>query len=204
MSTPQQDKALRTARFLIDEGHSRDDVFNNPLIPIELRLWVGAELEKESNRTFERARVISAANELDDWLADVDRSEWSYWTTLRKYLLGTKNWPKDTVTSLDDASDNVLRQLRPPHTAEFDVRGLVLGYVQSGKTANFTAVIAKAADAGYRLVVVFSGVDNGLRRQTQIRLNKELTGYPHNPLGAVRLPPVGKQWHQPALVRSVI
>lgn len=196
MTTLQQDKALRTARFLLDEGHSRDEVIGNQLIPVELRSWVEAELEKESNRTFERARVISAATGADDWLADVDRSEWYYWTTLRKYLLGTKNWPKDTVTSLDDASDKVLRQLRPPSTGEFDVRGLVLGHVQSGKTANFTAVIAKAADAGYRLVVVFSGVDNGLRRQTQIRLNKELTGYPHNPPGAVRLPPVGKQWHQ--------
>jgi hypothetical protein len=196
MTTPQQDKALRTARFLIDEGHSRDEVISNALIPVDLRPWVEAELEKESNRTFERARVISVATEADDWLTEVDRSEWYYWTTLRKYLLGTKNWPKDTVTSLDDASDKVLRQLRPPHTGEFDVRGLVLGYVQSGKTANFTAVIAKAADSGYRLVVVFSGVDNGLRRQTQIRLNKELTGYPHNPPGAVRLPPVGKQWHQ--------
>jgi hypothetical protein len=86
--------------------------------------------------------------------------------------------------------------LKPPTQSEFDVRGLVLGYVQSGKTANFTAVIAKAADAGYRLVVVFSGIDKGLRRQTQIRLNRELTGYAHNPKGAVRFPPVGKQWHQ--------
>jgi len=196
MTTSQQDKALRTARFLIDEGHSHDEVIGNPLIPAELRPWIVAELAKESRRTSKQARVISAAIGADDWLADVDRSEWHYWTTLRKYLLGTKNWPKDTVTSLDDASDKVLRQLRPPHISEFDVRGLVLGYVQSGKTANFTAVIAKAADAGYRLVVVFSGVDNGLRRQTQIRLNKELTGYPHNPPGAVRLPPVGKQWHQ--------
>ncbi|MGB4063331.1 MAG: Z1 domain-containing protein [Azonexus sp.] len=196
MYSLQEEKALRTARFLIEEGHSPEDVLNSSLIPPELRLWVASELEKERNRTFERAKVISAAAYDDDWLADVDRSEWYYWTTLRKYLLGTKNWPKDTVSSLDDASDRVLRELRPPSTPEFDVRGLVLGYVQSGKTANFTAVIAKAADAGYRLIVVLSGIDNGLRRQTQIRLTKELTGYPHNPPGAVRLPPVGKQWHQ--------
>lgn len=195
-TTPQQDSALRTARFLLDEGHPRDAVLNNALIPAHLRDWVADELEKESNRTFERARVISAASGENDWLAGVDRNEWYYWPTLRKYLLGTKNWPRDTVNSLDDASDLVLSRLRPPDETDFDVRGLVLGHVQSGKTANFTAVTAKAADAGYRLVVVFSGVDNGLRRQTQIRLNKELTGYSHNPAGAVRLPPVGKQWHQ--------
>jgi hypothetical protein len=195
-TTPQQDKALRTARFLLEEGHSRDAVLSNPLIPADLRKWVADELDKESNRTFERARVISAARAEDDWLGDIDRGEWYYWPTLKRYLLGTKNWPKDTVNSLDDASDLVLSKLRAPYTEEFDVRGLVLGYVQSGKTANFTAVIAKAADAGFRLFVVFSGIDNGLRRQTQIRLNKELTGYSHNPPGAVRLPPVGKQWHQ--------
>lgn len=194
--SPQQEQALKTARFLLDLQHPKADVLANPLIPSELRQWVEERLDEESNRTFERARVISSAGETTDWLASVDRSEWHYWPTLRAYLLGIKGWPKDTVTSLDDASDRILRELRPPSTGEFDVRGLVLGYVQSGKTANFTALIAKAADAGYRLVVVFSGVDNGLRRQTQIRLNRELTGYPTNPPDAVRMPPVGKQWHQ--------
>lgn len=194
--TPQQERALRTARFLIDEGHSAADVLENSLIPAELRHWVAEELEKESNRTFERARVISVAGESYGWLSEVDRAEWYYWPTLRRYLLGVKNRTRDAVTSLDDSSDLVLQQLRPPSTPEFDVRGLVLGYVQSGKTANFAAVIAKAADAGYRLIVVFSGVDNGLRRQTQIRLSKELTGYPHNPRDAVPLPPLGRQWHK--------
>ena len=194
--TPQQDQALRTARVLLDLGHSRDSVLNNPFIPEDLRVWVATQIGQETNRTFERARVISGSDEPEDWLAGVDRSDWYYWKTLRAHLLGVKNWPKDTVASLDDASDRVLRQLKPPTTPEFDIRGLVLGYVQSGKTANFTAVIAKAADAGYRLVVVFSGIDKGLRRQTQVRLNRELAGYPHNPKNAVRFPPVGKQWHQ--------
>jgi hypothetical protein len=196
MTTPRHDKAIRNARYLIDEGHTREEALSNPIIPEDLREWVQAELDKESNRTAERARVIAVAGADGGWLADVDRSEWYYWPTLRKHLLGTRNWPKDTVDSLDDASDLVLSRLRAPEDPEFDIRGLVLGHVQSGKTANFTAVIAKAADSGYRLVVVFSGVDNGLRRQTQTRLNKELTGYAHNPPGAVRMPPVGKQWHQ--------
>ena len=50
----------------------------------------------------------------------------------------------------------------------------MVGYVQSGKTANFTAVISKAADAGYRLFLVLSGLTNSLRRQTQERLDSEL------------------------------
>ncbi len=194
--SPEQDQALRTARALIDLGHPPDSVLANPAIPSSLRDWVAAKIGEESNRTYERARVIAGPSADDNWLSGMDRSEWYYWKTLRTYLLVEKNRSKDVVASLDDVSDQVLRHLKPPTQAEFDVRGLVLGYVQSGKTANFTALIAKAADVGYRLIVVFSGIDKGLRRQTQLRLNRELTGYPNNPRGAVRFPPVGKQWHQ--------
>ena len=55
-------------------------------------------------------------------------------------------------------------------------KGLVVGYVQSGKTANFTGVISKAIDAGYRLIIVLTGTTNLLREQTQRRLDKELVG----------------------------
>ena len=51
-----------------------------------------------------------------------------------------------------------------------------MGYVQSGKTTNFTALIAKAIDAGYRLIIVLSGTTNLLRNQTQRRLDMELVG----------------------------
>lgn len=194
--TPEQDQALRTARALIDLGHPPESAIANPVIPAGLREWIAAKIQEESNRTYERARVIVGPDADDNWLSGLDRSGWYYWKTLRTYLLLEKNRSKDVVASLDDVSDQVLRHLKPPTQSEFDVRGLVLGYVQSGKTANFTALIAKAADVGYRLIVVFSGIDKGLRRQTQLRLNRELTGYPNNPKGAVRFPPVGKQWHQ--------
>lgn len=192
----EHEKALSTARVLLDLGHPPEVVYASELIPGHLREWVRNELAEEENRTFERVRVISAAESENDWVASQDRNSWHYWPTLRRFLLVKKKWPRDTINSLDEASDSILSKLAPPDTDEFDIRGLVLGYVQSGKTANFTAVIAKAADTGYRLVVVFSGVDNGLRRQTQLRLNRELTGYPGNPSYAVEQPPVGKQWHQ--------
>ena len=50
----------------------------------------------------------------------------------------------------------------------------MVGYVQSGKTANFSALIAKAADAGYKIVIVLSGLHNTLRQQTQRRLERDL------------------------------
>jgi hypothetical protein len=197
MSTlPEQEHALRTGRTLLDLGFPIDTVVVNPLIPTHLQDWLREQLVGDTNRTLRPVRVISAEPERADWLAPLDRSTWYYWNTLRTYLLAVKGWGTPTLRSLDDSSDRILRQLAPPSTESFDIRGLVLGYVQSGKTANFTALIAKAADAGYRLIIVLSGIDNGLRRQTQLRLHKELVGYPDGRAGAVRLPPVGQQWHQ--------
>ena len=66
-----------------------------------------------------------------------------------------------------------------------------MGYVQSGKTANFSALIAKAADLGYKLFIVLSGIHNALRQQTQRRLDREL-GLTTN--GGVGLPEPGRRW----------
>ncbi|MEW6330298.1 MAG: endonuclease, partial [Pseudomonadota bacterium] len=194
--TPEQQTALRTARALLDLGYSLDIVLTNPLITPELREFVRTELQREENITLTPARILVRDQNRADWLRGLDRSAWYYWPTLRQYLLTTKGWDSSVLRSLDDSSDRILRQLEPPSTERFDIRGLVLGFVQSGKTANFTAVAAKAADAGYRLVIVLSGIDNSLRRQTNIRLKRELVGYPDNRPGSVHLPPMGLQWHE--------
>lgn len=99
-----------------------------------------------------------------------------FWPAYEKYLRGM-GWDErmpGSIASLDQASTKVVSFLSPPGAGSIRTRGLVLGYVQSGKTANFTAVIAKAADAGYRFFLVLSGINNALRRQTQERLDREI------------------------------
>ena len=190
------DAAVRIVRVLISNGVSREAALTNSVIPSSLRPLVNDVLVREETIVLRPVRVITADAGKGEWLRNRDRSRWYYWPTLRDYLLNTKNWSAPAVRSLDEATDTILSEIADPETEQFDVRGLVLGYVQSGKTANFTALISKAADVGFRLIVVLSGLDNGLRRQTQVRLNKELTGYPDNRPGAVPLPPMGEQWHQ--------
>lgn len=82
----------------------------------------------------------------------------------------------EEIQELVKSSAQILGLLASPITDKFSSRGLVLGYVQSGKTTNFIATIAQAADEGYRLIIVLSGVTNNLRKQTQERLEKSLTG----------------------------
>lgn len=102
------------------------------------------------------------------------QSEDRLWPALVKDLL-RQGWSMDpAIHSLDDSSTRIVSLLRHPREEKFSTRGLVVGYVQSGKTTNFTAVMAKAADRGYKLFIVLAGIHNGLRRQTQARLIEQL------------------------------
>ena len=79
--------------------------------------------------------------------------------------------------NLDLNTTRVVERLADPESGTaYQAKGLVVGYVQSGKTANFTGVVAKAIDAGYRLIIVLTGTTDLLRTQTQRRLDKELVG----------------------------
>ncbi|MEU2689130.1 Z1 domain-containing protein [Streptomyces hygroscopicus] len=100
-----------------------------------------------------------------------------YWPAYQRYLQEKKGWSPETTADLGDAAERVIERLADPTSPEaYQSKGLVVGYVQSGKTANFTGVIAKAIDAGYRLVIVLGGTLNLLRAQTQRRLDMELVG----------------------------
>lgn len=113
-----------------------------------------------------------------NWYDDQRRDQSSfYWKSYERYLLQEKGWDPKNVAVLDSTSTDVVSDLRDPLDENpLTNRGLVVGYVQSGKTANFTGVIAKAMDAGYRLIIVLGGLQNTLRNQTQRRIDKELVG----------------------------
>jgi len=96
-----------------------------------------------------------------------------HWPLLREYLI-SKNWDPEDVAEIDRVSNEVVSLLENPKQEQFAGRGLVVGHVQSGKTANMTAVMAKALDAGYDTVIVLAGLTNKLRYQTQNRMFKDL------------------------------
>ncbi|WP_306751527.1 Z1 domain-containing protein [Paracoccus actinidiae] len=99
-----------------------------------------------------------------------------YWSRYKK-LLHKNGLPQDVITTTDELTDRILGRLGNPGLAEkWDRRGMVVGHVQSGKTANYTGLICKAADAGYRLIVVIAGIHNNLRNQTQERIDEGFIG----------------------------
>jgi Z1 domain len=99
-----------------------------------------------------------------------------YWQRFEK-LLKRKEWPPQVVGTLDRVSDEILDLLgNPAQDDRWKRRGLVVGDVQSGKTATYTALTCKAGDAGYRLIILLTGTLENLRRQTQERMDEGFVG----------------------------
>jgi hypothetical protein len=104
-------------------------------------------------------------------------TEFFYWDRYKKYLEEIKQWNPRVTATLGSVSDEIVDLLGDPKSNErFDRRGLVLGDVQSGKTANYTAICNKAADTGYRIIIILAGMMENLRQQTQERLDAEFSG----------------------------
>ena len=127
--------------------------------------------------------VLEDSGDHEDWInlttkdglrRDID---WHYWTNYREFLL-QKGFSASVVDELDDSSTAILSRMEDPsRTGEWDRRGMVMGSVQSGKTASYTGLIAKAIDSGYKIVIIPTGVHNSLRSQTQVRIIDEILGY---------------------------
>ena len=84
----------------------------------------------------------------------------------------------EVLASFDSVTDRTLGLLENPKKGgNWDRRGMVVGHVQSGKTANYTGLICKAADVGYEVIIVIAGIHNKLRSQTQIRLDEGFIGF---------------------------
>lgn len=94
------------------------------------------------------------------------------WAKFVEYM--EKEGRSDQVAEVHRASDTIIGLTPDPANDPRRAKGLVVGFVQSGKTTNFTAVAAKAADLDYRMVIVLAGIHNSLRKQTQERLEEVL------------------------------
>ena len=131
-------------------------------------LWIGKDTTLKSEQGHQA------------WLNLERKKDWRYWQRYRDWTEGNLSWK--VADSLSKSTDAVLELLEDPQRpGEWDRRGLVVGHVQSGKTAHYTGVICKAADAGYKIIVVLAGLHNNLRSQTQVRLDEGFLGYATNP-----------------------
>lgn len=141
----------------------------------ELRLSVAGRARVNGQFPVHAGALSVIAEDWEPWYFSGQHRD-DYWNRYRT-LLENKNFDPDGIAQIDRATDEVIRRLsKPSRVDQYQSKGLVVGYVQSGKTANFTGLMAKAIDAGYKFIIVLTGTVELLRAQTQKRLDMELVG----------------------------
>lgn len=139
---------------------------------------IAKEVDASINCTMEPGQALTGIDEAHDknWVERITKPEKIYATKYERYLI-KKGMPKNIVTAISESNDQVLGLLGDPKGESlFQRRGLVIGDVQSGKTSNYLSLITKAADAGYKFIIVIAGIHNNLRKQTQQRIDEGFVG----------------------------
>lgn len=126
-------------------------------------------------------QVLEGRERRAPWLSTFKQThtKWDFWKRYKEYLDEDKNFSPAAINQIDKLTDNVLDKLFDPNMEHVEIckKGLVVGQVQSGKTANYTGLICKAADAGFNMIIVLAGILNNLRSQTQARLDEGFLGF---------------------------
>lgn len=191
MSQTSLEKAQRMAVMLLDEFDpvTTTDVIEKVDEVLGLEHFAGVRPERERlireveaacNVYIPEAQILEGRDEDHlDWLSDRrGEVDWRLWRRYQRYLEDNKGWTSRSTARLGEVTDQILGRLEDPRRpGRWDRRGMVVGQVQSGKTGNYTGLICKAADAGYKLIVVLAGIDDSLRSQTQLRLDEGFLGY---------------------------
>jgi hypothetical protein len=143
------------------------------------RNYLIREVESLYNIRMDDFRIIEDEERRTPWIGNVKASiTSSFWNRYRDYLQIEKNYSDTVLNQIDKLTDRTLDGLfNPIEKIIVGKKGLVVGQVQSGKTSNYTGLICKAADAGYKLIIVLAGIHNNLRSQTQLRLDEGFLGF---------------------------
>lgn len=105
-------------------------------------------------------------------------SDFPFWSDYKEYLQKDKKYPAKVINEIDSSTDAILDGMENPNeNIDFEKKGMVIGYVQSGKTGNYVGLINKGIDVGYRFIVVLAGLHNNLRQQTQFRIDEGVCGF---------------------------
>lgn len=146
-----------------------DNIVDEAMIAIDTRMGMGVSL------------VDVEAEHDEEWVLKQEDIRWTYSDAYEAFLK-REGWHPSLVQSLSDVGTRILGHLQNPTSeGSWAGRGLVIGQVQMGKTANYIGLIAKAADAGYKFIIVIAGIHNNLRKQTQERIDKCFVGRSSDP-----------------------
>lgn len=185
LSLPKYDHARKTIKNLRDNGQDWETIKNSYNFfksaldsDINNDIWVG--LVKEQKEVYEHqqfikkgdidATLVSKKEDNDCYVPPEPHSSWQIY----KKKLKAKGWREKSINDLEENTVKLLKKLSRNTLESGTIKGLVIGQVQSGKTASMAGLMAMAADWGWNTFIVLSGMIENLREQTQERLISDL------------------------------
>ena len=154
-------KAYNIADIILTGNKSVSDSDVVSAVDMSLRVFPNVDRELLKNTLLanhatkvDNYKILEGRERRLPWLKDFkanQESTWDFWNRYKRYLKEIKMMPDSVISQLDKLTDDVMDHLFNPRIVniQIDKKGLVVGQVQSGKTANYTGLICKAADAGY-------------------------------------------------------
>lgn len=183
----QIENTILSARVLLEKASDSDlnlllgtsNSNNDVKLTDEDWIQMQRDLEMHFDVKMDRGYLIQGEEQKKHdkhWWSDSQKQQSNnyYWNRYKTYI--STDFSPNVIKTIDDDTDVVMNNLENPTFGDFNRYGMVVGHVQSGKTANYSALICKAADAGYKFIVVIAGGTNSLRNQTQIRINQAFVG----------------------------
>lgn len=151
----------------------------------EVKKRLFTDIEYQFKITHAKGNVIF--DNYDDernWYSNDNVKEPFFWSRYKSLLYSNHSFNRTSITLMDeDTLPNIMNCLGNPKEHFGFRRGLVIGDVQSGKTATYSGLICKAADAGYKVVILLAGITESLRQQTQERIDESIVGITKKKLG---------------------
>ena len=175
-----------TAMGILGTKDLTEPVLTDIMAKLEL-LFQGMDLEPTRKQLEARIGLSMSpgeglsSRENEPWVEDAKASiKWTYWESYAKQLQ-SQGFTGSILRAIDEDTDNILTECGNPATHEgWRMQGLVMGDVQSGKTANYCGLISKAADSGYKIIVLLTGMIEELRSQSQERMDEGFVGRDSN------------------------
>lgn len=133
--------------------------------------------------------IFDDYDNLKEWYNNKDIEDPFFWNRYRKYLIEKSSIDTNSINLMDMTTlpeiMNCLSNPKEKSEGKKLRKGLIIGDVQSGKTATYIGMITKAADAGYKVVILLAGITESLRQQTQERVDEGIIGNTQKKIGKV-------------------
>lgn len=179
-------KGVQAVKLFSEEELEKDSLSENQIRAIvkkdtallhlspEEENQVARRIMEESSHTIEKGVLLSAEHK--KWFLDAKKKVMPHTLRFLEYLKQDPKLSLKVIRSLDETTDEIMDCLGDPNTHYFKRYGVVMGEVQSGKTSTYAMLCNKAVDTGYQIIILLTGTTELLRKQTQGRMDRSLTG----------------------------